>query len=220
MPFSTLFNNPLVFILWIAAVLVALTVHEFSHALAATLLGDQTAKRMGRLTLNPLAHIDIFGLLALVFIHFGWGKPVPFNPYNLKDRRWGSIIIGIAGPASNFAVMAVAALLMYLIYPILGGANYLLLFLGFLFILNGGLMLFNLIPIPPLDGSKIVLAILDQPKYSSARSQYEIYGPWVLMILVLADIFLGIGLLSRILNTPLGWLIDVFGMNNILTSIF
>ncbi len=220
MPLSTLFNNPLVFILWIVAVLVALTVHEFSHALAATLLGDQTAKRMGRLTLNPLAHIDVFGLLALVFVHFGWGKPVPYNPYNLRDRRWGSIIVGIAGPASNLLILTIAALLMHLIYPVLGGANYLLLFLGFLFILNAGLMLFNLIPIPPLDGSKVILAILDQPKYLSARRQYETYGPWMLMILVLADILLGIGLLSAILNTPLGWLIDGFSLNNILSNIF
>lgn len=220
MPLSTLASNPLVFILWIAAVLVALSVHEFSHALAATSLGDQTAKRLGRLTLNPMAHVDIFGLLALVFVHFGWGKPVPFNPYNLRDRRSGSILIGIAGPISNFVLMGISALLMHLTYPFLGGSNYLLLFLGFVFILNAGLMLFNLIPIPPLDGSKVVLALLDQPKYMNIHRQYEMYGPWVLMALVMADLLLGIGIISTLLNTPLSWLIDLFKVNGILMNIF
>ncbi|MFA6447789.1 MAG: site-2 protease family protein [Patescibacteria group bacterium] len=196
----------------VIAILVALTVHEFSHALAATLLGDQTAKRMGRLTLNPFAHIDIFGFLALVFVGFGWGKPVPYNPYNLKNRRWGSIIVGIAGPISNFIFLALSALLLHLTAPIFGG-KYLIVFLAYLFQFNVILMLFNLIPIPPLDGSKVVIALLDQPKYLSVRNQYETYGPWALMILILAEALLGLNIFGYILNTPYSWIIDLFRMN-------
>jgi len=87
--------------------LIALSVHEFSHALAAYRLGDSTAKRMGRLTLNPWAHVDLFGLLALVFVHFGWGKPVPYNPMYLKYKHWGEFLVALAGPISNLILLII-----------------------------------------------------------------------------------------------------------------
>ncbi|MDD5437948.1 MAG: site-2 protease family protein [Patescibacteria group bacterium] len=213
MGINTLLSDPLLFILWIVAVLVALTVHEFSHALVATWLGDNTAKRLGRLSLNPLAHIDWFGLAALVLVSFGWGKPVPFNPYQLKDQKWGPLYIGIAGPISNFILVVISGVLLNLLGPVLGGANFLIIFLGLCFLINTALMLFNLIPLPPLDGSKIVLALMQQPKWYKYRAALEQYGAWILMALVLMDILLGVGIIGAVLRGPYHWIASLFGLN-------
>lgn len=216
MNFATLFSDPMLFVLWIVAVLVALTVHEFSHALVATYLGDPTAKRLGRLSLNPFSHIDWFGLFALVFVSFGWGKPVPFNPYQLKDQKWGPFYIGIAGPISNLLLLTICGLLLRFFVPILGPQNLLTVFLSLAFIINIALMLFNLIPLPPLDGSKIVLALLHDPKWNNLRRIIETQGPWVLMVLIMMDIFLGVGFISLLLGRPLHWIATIFGLNNLL----
>ncbi|MFA6161312.1 MAG: site-2 protease family protein [Patescibacteria group bacterium] len=216
MNFTTLFSDPILFVLWIVAVLIALTVHEFSHALVATWLGDPTAKRMGRLSLNPLAHIDWFGLFALVFVSFGWGKPVPFNPYQLKDQKWGPFYIGIAGPISNLLLLTVCGLLLRLLVPGLGSQNLLIIFLSLAFLINTALMLFNLIPLPPLDGSKIVLALLHGPKWNNLRRVIETQGPWILMAFILLDVFLGVGLISAVLGGPYHWVASVFGLNSLL----
>lgn len=213
MNFTSMFTEPAVFIVWLLSVILALTVHEFSHALAATWQGDDTAKRMGRLTLNPLAHMDLFGLLALVFVHFGWGKPVPFNPYNLRNRRWGAFLIGLAGPISNLILLTISAVLLRVLAPALGGANLLVIFLVFSFFINTGLMLFNLIPLPPLDGSKLVLALLHGHKWDKLRYSIEYYGPYVLMVLILADVALGVGLLSMLIDRPLMWIMRIFGIS-------
>ncbi|MFA6099899.1 MAG: site-2 protease family protein [Patescibacteria group bacterium] len=216
MNLTTLFSDPILFVLWIIAVLVALTIHEFSHALVATWLGDPTAKRMGRLSLNPLAHIDWFGLAALVLVSFGWGKPVPFNPYQLKDQKWGPLYIGIAGPISNMLMVIISGLLLRGLAPILGGSNLLIVFLSLCFLINTALMLFNLIPLPPLDGSKIVLALFHQPKWYKFREAMERYGSWTLMALVMLDIFLGVGIISSVLNGPYHWIASIFGLNQFL----
>lgn len=193
--------------------MMALTIHEFSHALVATWFGDPTAKRLGRLSLNPLAHIDWFGLAALVLVSFGWGKPVPFNPYLLKDQKWGPLYIGIAGPISNFVLLTISGLLLRLLGPVLGGSNLLIIFLGLCFLINTALMLFNLIPLPPLDGSKIVLALMHQPKWFKFRAAMEQYGSWALMGLVLLDVFLGVGIISAVLSGPYHWVASLFGLN-------
>lgn len=216
MNLTTLFSDPILFVLWIIAVLVALTIHEFSHALAATWLGDDTAKRLGRLSLNPLAHIDWFGLVALVLVSFGWGKPVPFNPYLLKDQKWGPLYIGIAGPSSNLILVVVSGLLLRITMPVLGGANLLVIFLSLCFLINTALMLFNLIPLPPLDGSKIVLALLHQPKWHKLRAAMEQYGSLALMALVVLDIFFGIGIIGFLLRGPYHWIAGLFGLNQFL----
>lgn len=215
-----IFSEPLLFVAWLASILLALTVHEFSHALAATLMGDPTAKRMGRLTLNPLAHIDIFGLIAMVLVHFGWGKPVPFNPYQLRYRKWGSFLVGLAGPVSNFVMLAVYAVLLKVLAPSLGLGNFLVLFLAFSFLINAGLMLFNLLPFPPLDGSKLVLALLHAPKWSWARMAVEYYGQWILLGLLVMDLALGFGILSMFLDPLLNYLIDLFGVHDVLSQLF
>ncbi|MHB8830835.1 MAG: site-2 protease family protein [Patescibacteria group bacterium] len=215
MNLTTLFSDPILFVLWIVAVLVALTVHEFSHALAATWLGDPTAKRLGRLSLNPLAHIDWFGLLALVLVSFGWGKPVPFNPYLLRDQKWGPLYIGLAGPFSNLLMLSLVGILLRLLLPVLGPNNLLILFLGLCFLINTALMLFNLIPLPPLDGSKIVMALLHKPKWFAFREKLESYGSWILMGLILLDVVFGIGLISAVLGGPYHWVAGLFGLNGL-----
>ena len=135
MPFNLLFENPLVFVSWVIAILAALSLHEFSHALASTLMGDPTAKVSGRLTLNPMAHIDPLGFVALIFAGFGWGKPVPFNPYNLSVKRWGAALVGLAGPASNLVLVATAVLVLkaLFVFTTLPSSNLLIQFL-FLFL--------------------------------------------------------------------------------------
>jgi Zn-dependent protease len=193
---STLFQNPLFFAVWIVAILFALTVHEFSHALVGTLLGDPTAKRLGRLTLNPVAHIDPFGLLTLVAVGFGWGKPVPFNPYNLRDQRWGPVAIALAGPGMNLLVATIAGIALRILLPILGDANLLVQFLLVSIYLNMGLLLFNLIPIPPLDGSKLLFALLRGPDAARQRMMLETRGPWVLFALVIGDMVFNVGIFS------------------------
>ncbi|MFZ2804602.1 MAG: site-2 protease family protein [Patescibacteria group bacterium] len=193
---SLLFQQPILFFAWAAAFLIALSFHEFSHALVATWLGDNTAKRMGRLTLNPVAHIDPIGLLAVFLIGFGWGKPVPYNPYNLKWPKWGPTVVAAAGPISNLFMALVTGILAFLLAPKFGCDNLLIIFLSIMTELNLALMVFNLIPLPPLDGSKALLAVLDGPQYAGFRQFIETKGQLVLFGLILIDAILGIGLFA------------------------
>lgn len=209
-------SQPLAFVVWIGAVLLALTVHEFSHALMATILGDSTARRLGRLSLNPLAHIDWFGLLALVFVSFGWGKPVPYNPYELRYQKWGPFFIGLAGPFSNLILMTISGVLMRVLLPVLGSGNLLIIFLGLSFIINMAIMLFNLIPLPPLDGSKIIFAVLHKPIWNDLKEGIERYGSWVLMGLIFVDIALGMGIIGTILGVPFYFISGLFGLQGLL----
>lgn len=195
---STLFEDPWMFLVFVIVFLFTLAVHEFSHALAAHLLGDPTAERAQRLTLNPLAHVDLMGFLALVTVGFGWGKPVPFNPYNLKYPRWGAAIVAGAGPLSNLLVGFLSALLLRLLAPVFGDTNLLIIFLASAATLNFLLMFFNLIPLPPLDGSKALFAILAAERYRALREWIETRGPMLLLGLIIADIFLGLGVFAWI----------------------
>ena len=150
-----LLSNPIQFIFFIVALLIAITVHEFSHAWMANYLGDPTAKLAGRLTLNPISHLDPIGTIMLLLVGFGWGKPVPFNPYFL--RRGGKaapLLVAIAGPLSNFVLAITLSITYKIIYP-LAGNTLLLSGLYIIIEINIILMIFNLLPIPPLDGSKI-----------------------------------------------------------------
>lgn len=173
--------------------LVGFPVHEFSHALAAYRLGDSTAKHLGRLTLDPRVHLDPLGsiLLFVTFVFtsfgFGWAKPTPYNPMNLEGGRWGEAIVGIAGPISNLIMAIAAALparyilanpeLAFQIPPIV------LLALDSFIFLNLVLMLFNLLPIPPLDGSKVLFALLPPQTAWRWRPVLEQYG-FVLLLLI------------------------------------
>lgn len=204
--FSLLFSNPLLFLVWAFAFLLALSFHEFSHALAGTLLGDQTAKRMGRLTLNPFAHVDPLGFIAVLLIGFGWGKPVPFNPYALRWPKWGATAVAAAGPLSNLILGVVSLGLLSVFAPRLGCANVLVIFLTMSVMLNVVLMVFNLIPLPPLDGSKALLAFLAHPKYQAARAFIETKGQMLLLILVLLDSFSHVGVFSGLYSAAIGLL--------------
>jgi len=197
---TMLFENPILFVVWLAAFLFSLSVHEFSHALAATWLGDSTAKRMGRLTINPAAHIDPVGLLAVVLIGFGWGKPVPYNPYNLKWPKWGPAAVAAAGPISNMTMATVSAVLAAMLAPRFGCNNLLMIFLSLMTGLNVALMVFNFIPLPPLDGSKALLAVFSAPQYAAFRTFIETQGQMFLFVLIILDSIAGLGLFAGLFN--------------------
>jgi Zn-dependent protease len=188
-----LFNNPVVFVFWLAALAIAITVHEFAHALVADRLGDPTPRSQGRLTLNPLAHLDPVGTLMLLLVRFGWGKPVMFDPFNLRHPRRDAAIISLAGPVSNILLAMLCSVILNILFVyrvafLTSPAGTLLYYLiGFLqpvIILNVVLAVFNLIPIHPLDGFKIVGGIL--PK-EYARQWYELepYGMLFLLFLII-----------------------------------
>ncbi|MBR5705380.1 MAG: site-2 protease family protein [Deltaproteobacteria bacterium] len=173
------------------AVLLCLTVHETCHGLAALALGDPTAKSEHRLSLNPLQHIDWFGLAAMLLLGFGWAKPVPVNMQYFKNPKRGMALTALAGPASNFALAVLLLLLARAVYfraPDTALWVWLLYFLQLAAALSVGLGVFNLIPISPLDGSKVLFALLPDRAYMTLM-RYERYG----MLLLFAVILLGIG---------------------------
>ncbi len=151
------YNTVIEYVIIACVALIAITLHELAHGYTAYKLGDNTAKERGRLTLNPIKHIDPIGLLALIVVHIGWAKPVPINPMNFKSRKSGTILVSIAGPLTNFMIAFIFAVLLKITY----GLNiYLSFFFQYGVILNIGLAVFNLLPLPPLDGSKIVASLL------------------------------------------------------------
>ena len=191
----------LLFIMSGAACLISLTVHELSHGLAAYRLGDPTAKLNGRLTLNPLSHIDWIGLFLLLAVGVGWAKPVPVDPRNFKNPRAGMAVTALAGPASNFLLALLslgAGTLLIRFFPTIRAAAYLLLFLCQLAVLNVGLGLFNLIPLPPLDGSRVVELLLPDHLYRFVL-RYERY--LILLVVLLA----WMGFFGGPLYTAMGW---------------
>ncbi len=207
------------------ALIISLVVHEYMHALVGYLLGDETAKRMGRLTLNPFAHADLVGtfLLPLVAImsHFpviGWAKPVPFNPYNLRDQKWGPTLVALAGPFSNFAMAAIflGALKVLLDVVHLPVYNLLVIFLGYLVLINVVLGLFNFLPVPPLDGSKLLNALLDAPKYRRFLFTLETRGPMILLIIITIDLLSPISILGSIFGGAINLAFSLAGLRYLL----
>lgn len=183
---SVLFESKELFLIIVLAIVYALTIHEFAHAWSANLLGDQTAKFAGRLSLNPLVHLDIFGSLMLLLAGFGWGKPVPVNIFNLKYRRWGEAIVSLAGPLVNFLSVILFIIVFNILVNFLPADNLLFTFLYYLIIINLILGVFNLIPIPPLDGSKVLFAFLPE-RYNELKRKLAINGMWILIGLLILD---------------------------------
>ena len=186
--------------------LVCITLHELSHGLVAYWMGDDTAKRMGRLTLNPVKHIDWWGLLMMVLFKFGWAKPVPVNMYRFKNPKRGMAITALAGPVSNVLITVVCLVLYGLLYRPLylsgsaAGAVVmeLIVMTGYLSI---SLAVFNLLPVSPLDGSKVLYSFLSDSAYEKLM-RYERYGMILVMILVAT------GGLSGVLSSVTGWVFD------------
>jgi Zn-dependent protease len=164
------------------ALVVGITFHEFSHAFTADSLGDHRPRALGRVSLNPLAHLDPIGSLVFVIAGFGWGKPVPVNVYALRPGRIGMAFVAAAGPIANFAV-AVAAAVVYRLLAPLGVAEFALDMVWYVVLYNLLLAAFNLIPIPPLDGYNVVLAFLP-PRMAFTVQRYAQYGVILLLLLV------------------------------------
>ncbi|TAK03317.1 site-2 protease family protein [Patescibacteria group bacterium] len=190
MLFTLLAAAPAIALAWVAAILAALTVHEFSHALMAKFRGDRTAEWEGRLTLNPLSHIDPIGFLSLLLVGFGWAKPVPYNPNNLKDAKWDQVAVALMGPVSNLILATVAALVLRLLVwsGIVSSLNLLVIFLFLLVFINLGLAFFNFIPVHPLDGSKMFFVLFNHPKHFELRRIVGTYGSQILMALVVLSL--------------------------------
>ena len=177
--------------------LVCITLHELSRGLVAHLLGDDTAKNAGRLTLNPIKHLDLMGLVMMVVAHVGWAKPVPVNMMNFKDPKRGMAVTSLAGPVSNVLITCVFFFLYgFLLLPLSAAgspaAEYLLEMISLTAIISMGYAVFNLIPIPPLDGSKVLFSLVSDRAYYQLM-RYERYG----MILLYALVF------TNVLGAPL-----------------
>ena len=194
---------PLQIVMNILPSLFCITLHELSHGYVAYRLGDTTAKDAGRLTLNPLRHIDVMGLLMMIVFRFGWAKPVPVNMYRFKNPKKGMAITALAGPVCNVLLTCVLLFLYgVLYYPLSGHVPQTVLQLIYITAsLSLSLAVFNFLPIPPLDGSKVLFALIDERHYS-VLMRYERYGMILLFVLVS----------TNILGTPLSavhtWLMD------------
>lgn len=205
--------DPATLISTVGVLLIAFPVHEFAHALTATMFGDDTPRLFGRLTLNPLAHLDFLGSLMLFVVGFGWAKPVPVNGYALERRAPSALMwVSLAGPFSNLvlAILGAIPFRLGLVSPMGASAQggflptleqFLLTFVY----LNLALLFFNLLPLAPLDGEKILIYLLPD---NLARSYEAIrpYGPMILLVLVMAGSFLGVSILSGIIGPPVQFL--------------
>ena len=197
----------------IPVLLFAITVHEYAHARTALFLGDPTAKLAGRITFNPISHLDPFGAICLFLFNFGWAKPVPINPRYFRNPRMGSLWVSLAGPLANLGVALVMGILIrYFLFP---GDLYLTMLITMLF-MNIGLGLFNLLPIPPLDGSHVLESLLPYNALGKYR-QIERYAPIVLMSIFIADQFLHLRIFSRLLGYPIFYLAHLLAGDNLFT---
>ena len=194
----------------IPVLLFAITIHEYAHGRTALWLGDPTAKNMGRLSLNPLPHIDPFGAICLFLFNFGWAKPVPVDPRYFKNIRQDIIFMSLAGPLANISLAVLAGI--FIRYFFLPWEIYRLALIYLLF-MNLGLGLFNLLPIPPLDGSHILENLLPLRAAQKYR-EFGRYGPIIILGIVMLDNFAHTGILNRILIGPMKLLARFFsGIN-------
>jgi Zn-dependent protease len=187
-PLFLLRDEPQLFVAFLIAVIVGITFHEFSHAAVASLQGDQTARSQGRLTINPISHLDPLGSIALVVAGFGWGRPVPVSPTHLRNRRFGALMVGLAGPAANFVVALVSVVALRLVYhtTVTFDVDFSVTLLSTLVLMNVVLGVFNLLPIPPLDGSTL-LSIFLPPSRQGIVAFLDQYGIFLLLgLLILA----------------------------------
>jgi Zn-dependent protease len=205
--------DPKSIIVFAIAILYAITIHEFLHAWTANKLGDPTAKMQGRLTLNPIAHLDPIGIICFIVAHFGWGKPVPVNPSYFKHPRRDDVIVSAAGPISNFVSAFFFGLIFQILYKSIGVTNGFILdlykVLSQLIAINLVLAIFNFIPLYPLDGSHILKGFLPRrmlPQYEDVCR----YSPFILLGLILLGNFANIPILSYIILPPMVFFKEFF----------
>lgn len=217
-------NVPVYYLLSALAVLIILAIHEYAHAYAAYKLGDETARNFGRLTLNPIKHLDPIGALCMLFFHIGWAKPVPINARNFKNPRRDCAITALAGPLVNIIMAFFSALIYLIIYSAAYSSDAVmqndfafelirntLLFVSLFHTINLGLGIFNLIPIPPFDGSRIIYAVLPPKAYFGVmKHERKIYFG-VLLWLFLGDyVAMALRAIPVVATTP--WLYTITGI--------
>jgi len=203
-------------VLLIPPILLALTFHEYMHGYTAYRLGDPTAKYAGRLTFNPLAHLDPIGTLMVFLVHFGWAKPVPVNPSYFHDPKRDMLIVSVAGPAANMVLALLSGILVrfvragalsflpqFILQPI-----YIMLILSLQ--INIALAIFNIIPLPPLDGSKILYGMLPN-KYDYIIDDVERYGPFILMGVILFGWITKISIIGAFISPFINFFSNIFG---------
>jgi Zn-dependent protease len=210
-------------VLFVPHMFFALSVHEAAHAYVAYLRGDDTAAMMGRVTLNPLKHLDPFGLIAFFLIGFGWAKPVPVNSLRLRNPRRDNLLISLAGPGSNLVIgLLLLSIILMLFYGIkirTGPAADLMAFLLVGAQLNIGLCFFNLIPVPPLDGSHVLMGVLPEQMANQIEPLFA-RGMFVLIAVVVVSSLLKLDIFSYIVWKPVNFIIaNVLGMNAAHTAV-
>ncbi len=197
-------DNPIMAVIILLAIGLSIGIHEAAHAWTADKLGDDTARQLGRTTINPLAHLDLYGIIFFLLVGFGWGKPVPVNENRLRHRN-DFILVALAGPASNL-ITAFILSVAYRLIPVPGIQDV----LGIFILINFGLMIFNLIPIPPLDGSRLLRLVI--PKH--VNDWFEQYGVFFLLILFVVFSWNNNGL-DRWLSYAVGSLARLFTGNSL-----
>lgn len=202
--------DPAVQVILIPIIIFALSFHEYAHGWVAYQLGDLTAYNHGRLTLNPLAHLDPFGALVLYFVGFGWAKPVPVDPRYLQNPRRDMMWVALAGPVSNFILALISGILLIVIAFVLrGGGQILIQVLQMSLFINLALGVFNFIPVPPLDGSRILGGLLPV-QYQPQMAKLEYYGPKVLLGVILLGIITGINVIGMIIFPIIHFFANLF----------
>ncbi|MCK4653694.1 MAG: site-2 protease family protein [Candidatus Cloacimonetes bacterium] len=201
-------------IIQLPILLISLTIHEFSHGFVAYMLGDDTAKKAGRLTLNPISHIDPIGLIMLFIARIGWAKPVPINPYNFQNYKRDTALTAAAGPAANFLM----AIFLSLIFNftngkeiILYGSSFSQFFMSmllFAILINLALGIFNLIPIPPMDGSKILGGFLSDEAYHRYTAK-ERQGAQILMIILAISFIFRLNIIGAVIMPPINFFLKL-----------
>ncbi len=190
-------------ILMTPVILFSLTVHEYSHGRMALRLGDDTAQRLGRLSFNPLRHLDILGVLFFYFVGFGWAKPVPVDPRNFEHPRRDMMYVAIAGPLSNIALAVCCSFFIRLISP---EFSYLFVILAYGIWINVALAIFNMLPMYPLDGSSVLKGMVSQ-KIAEGMTNLDRFGAFLILGVFLLDHFAHTGILATILMLPINYLV-------------
>lgn len=213
-----MFDLDLKFLLiFVPVILFSLTIHEYSHAYIANKLGDDTAKRLGRLTLNPLKHLDPIGTILLLLVHFGWAKPVPVDPRNFKDPKKDMLYVAIAGPISNIITAIISGILLkFIVFNLASAGAFgaytvpLIQFLVWMIFIGVVLAVFNMLPIPPLDGSRVLYGLLPDHLANSIK-KIETYG----ILMVFGIILFGGRTFSYIIIYPFLKFLEIFSFNNL-----